>query len=251
MNALGRVATERAAHALSRGGAFFFSPRQLYYQLVRDGAWPAPSGSPRNARIEFRRALGAHLRKHGRVAGLVSARAARAAVPTESAPDLADYSVRRVLVVDRVETFLVLALNGFHRRVEVALLAWDRDGTAFPAPVARRLEAQLEAGLRTAFYTVHDACGRGVRLNGRVREALSAHGTPRVADVGLTFAQAFRLGVPVRTGGKPARIERLEPEEQLLHASGSYAHLEELPPLELLRWTYERVVRGPEELGFG
>jgi hypothetical protein len=254
-------AVAEASRALSRG-AFTFSPRQLLYQLVRAGAWPAPTRAPRAARIAFRRALGAHQVAHGRVPGLLSARAARSAAPPLGAPDLSDYSVRRVLVLDRVETMLVFALNGFHRKIEVALLAHPGDPphVGFPEHVAQRLELQLKSGLRTAFYTLHDASRRGVRLRERLTQSLVVHGAPRVVDVGLTFAQAFRTGIPVRRGGRPSapsavgggeRLEHLDQEEELLLAGGSYAHLEELPPLELLRWAYERISRGPEELGFG
>jgi hypothetical protein len=252
---LERTAIDEAARLLSRG-TFTFSPRQLFYQLVRAGAWPAPQEAPRTSRLAFRRALGAYREAHGAVPGLLSARAARAAVPSPGAPDLLDYSVRRVLVVDRVETLLVFALNGFHRKMEIALLAYPGapPHVGFPEHVSHRLELQLQSGLRTAFYTLHDASHRGVRLRARVKSSLAAFGKPRVADVGLTFAQAFRTGIPVRSGSAPARksgAPGLDAEEDLLLASGSYAHLEELPPLELLRWAYERVSRGAEELGFG
>jgi hypothetical protein len=252
-------AVEEAARALSRG-AFTFSTRQLFYQLVRAGAWPAPLGAPRAARVAFRRALGEYVARQGRVNGLLSARAARAAVPPLGAPDLNDYSVRRVLVLDRVETMLIFALNGFHRTIEVALLAFPGapPHVGFPEHVSQRLELQLRSGLRTAFYTLHDASRRGARLQGRLKGRLAGVGAPRIADVGLTFAQAFRTGIPVRSSATPGLRPRnrapgsaLDREEELLLASGSYAHLEELPPLELLRWAYERISRGPEELGFG
>jgi hypothetical protein len=252
------LAVEAAARTLARG-TFTFSTRQLFYQLVRAGGWPAPEGAPRAARVAFRRALGDHVARNGRVHGLLSARAARAAVPPLGAPDLNDYSVRRVLVLDRVETMLIFALNGFHRKIEVALLACPGAPPhfGFPEHVSQRLELQLKSGLRTAFYTLHDASRRGVQLPSTLRERLTGVGAPRIVDVGLTFAQAFRSGIAVRTGVTPILRSRepsgppLDREEELLLASGSYAHLEELPPLELLRWAYERISRGPEELGFG
>jgi hypothetical protein len=131
----------------------------------------------------------------------------------------------------------------------VALLAHPD----FPAHVARRLERQLAGGLRTAFYTVHDASRSGSKLRSRTRKLLLPHGKPRMAEVGLSFAQAFRLGIPVRMG-KPSSDGERGPgalEEQLLLASGNYAHLEEMAPLALMRWVYERIARGPDDLGFG
>ena len=222
---------------------------------MRREAWPAPKRAPREELLDFRHALDDYERAHQRIGGLIRAHEARAAVPPPHAPDVFDYSVRRVLVFDRVETFLLFAVNGFHRKIEVALLANDasRQSSFFPAHVARRLERQLEGGLRTAFYLVHDANRRGKKLRSRTSTHLVEHGKPRIADVGLTFAQAFQLGIPVRTGAEK-RAETKGPEaleEDLLLASGNYAHLEDMPPLALMRWAYERVSRGAEELGFG
>jgi hypothetical protein len=120
--------------------------------------------------------------------------------------------------------------------------------------VAHRLEKQLEAGLRTAFYTLHDAGARGAKLRGRVKRSLAAHGKPRIADAGMTFAQAFHLGVPVRRrelSGKVTLAEHVDSEEALFLHSGSYAHLEEMRPLDLMKFAYTRISRGAEELGFG
>lgn len=249
MSTLHPKALGEAVHAVSASGTFAFTARNLYYELIRRGVWPAPTRAPREELIAFRHALGDHERAHQRVHGLIRAADARMAVPAAHAPDVFDYSVRRVLVFDRVETFLLFAMNGFHRKIEIALLAHPD----FPAHVARRLEKQLEGGLRTAFYLVHDANRRGRKLRARTRAHLIEHGKPRIADVGLTFAQAFQLGVPVRTGAEK-REETRGPEaleEDLLLASGNYAHLEDMPPLALMRWAYERVSRGAEELGFG
>jgi hypothetical protein len=248
-NPLSALALADAAATLSHDGEFLFTPRNLYYELIRRGAWPAPSGSARQALLEFRRALGDHQRAHHRIDGLIRAHEARAAVPPATLRDVFDYSVRRVLVFDRVETFLLFAMNGFHRKIEVALLAHPD----FPAHVARRLERQLAGGLRTAFYTVHDASRSGSKLRARTKKLLLPHGKPRLADVGLSFAQAFRLGIPVRMGKPSAGGERGPGalEEQLLLASGNYAHVEEMPPLALMRWVYERIARGPDDLGFG
>jgi hypothetical protein len=37
----------------------------------------------------------------------------------------------------------------------------------------------------------------------------------------------------------------------MLLGFGAYAHIEEMTPLELLRWAYARVSKGHEEIGFG
>ena len=247
--ALSPTAVREGASAVSASGSFAFTPRNLYYELIRRAAWPEPHGPPRPALVSFRQALREHQRVHGTIAGLIRARDARRAVPDAHLPDVFDYSVRRVLLFERVETMLLFAMNGFHRRVEAALLAYP----GFPAHVSARLHRQLEGGLRTAFYAVHDASRTGYKLNRRAKELLLAHGRPRVADVGLRFAQAFQIGITVRSDGRTRHVERGPKalEDHLLLDTGNYAHLEELPPLALMRWTYERVARGSEELGFG
>jgi hypothetical protein len=234
---------------VSSGGQARFTVRNLYYELVRRGDLPPPGAKPRRERMAFRAALRPHASLPSLV-GLISLSEARSALPPRAPPDLFDYSVRRVLVFDRSETFLLFAHNGFHRKLEVALLGFPW----FPQHVAERLAHQLRTGLRTALYTVHDASPRGVRLPRDVRAAFSKYGEPRVADVGLTFAQAFRAGVPVRQrtlARQPDTPAGGDPEEALFHANGSYAHLEEMRPFDLLRWTYDRVSHGVEELGFG
>lgn len=248
-------ALEVAQKSLSLGGKFLFTPRNLYYEMIRRDVWAPPDPkSPRASIVAFREAVAAHERHHGALPGLIRAAEARAAVPPPHLPDVFDYSVRRVLVFDRVETFLLFAMNGFHRKIEVALvtLGGKAEGT-FPEHVARRLERQLANGLRTAFYLVHDASRGGTRLRGRARKLFGEHGKPRLADVGLSFAQAFRMGVPVRTGPARARVTTgpIALEDQLLVAQGNYAHLEELGPLALMRFVYERIARGPDDLGFG
>jgi hypothetical protein len=246
---LSHSAVRQAASVVSASGAFAFTPRNLYYELIRQGAWAEPQGAPRAALVTFRQALKSYERARGSLPGLIRAGDARRAVPQAHLPDVFDYSVRRVLLFQRVETMLLFAMNGFHRRVEAALLAFP----GFPAHVNARLERQLEGGLRTAFYAVHDATAAGYKLNRRAKEQLSKHGRPRVADVGLRFAQAFQIGIKVRSDGRVRRMERGPKalEDQLLLDAGNYAHLEELPPLALMRWTYDRVARGSEELGFG
>ncbi len=252
-------AVREATEALSLG-KFLFTPRNLCWELVRRGAWPAPvdGASPREAMTQFRAALAAHEQAHARLPGLVRASEARAAVPPAYLPDVFDYSVRRVLVFDRVESFLLLAMNGFHRKIEVGLVVLEGPGKSFPEHVTRRLERQLATGLRTAFYVVHDASPGGHKLRGRTRRHFAEHGKPRLADVGLSFAQAFRMGIPVRkgpprAGARPPATGRLARglEDDLLLAAGNYAHLEELGPLPLMRFVYERIARGPDDLGFG
>lgn len=246
--------TESAAH-LSRAGRYHFTRRNLYYELVRRSVCPAPEGQPRAALDTFRQALTEHERAEGELPGLIRSgrvmlrRSTRTSV-AEAPPDLFEYDVRRVLVFDRADTFLLFAMNGFHRRIEMGLVLHP----GFPAWVWRSLERQLERGVSASFHTVHDCNTRGYALRRRLERALAKYPRAKITTLGLHFGQAFQLGVPVRTVGSRVSWE-YEPGQEtgtdLLLASGSYAHLEELPPLELLRWAYARVAKGHEEAGFG
>jgi hypothetical protein len=259
---LSRADLEDAARAVSANGAFRYTKRNLYYELVRRGLEPAPRGDPAAELRAFRARLAAEQATSGPLPGLIHLTEATRAPDRPPPPDVFDFAVRRVLVLDRIELFLLFALNGFHRRMEIALASVTRPrrGTSpkpFPGPVWNRLERQLQSNLRTAFYTMHDCNRRGATLRGDVKKLLVGRGRPLVADVGLTFAQAFERGIPVRRSPrrppdeKALPLSSLDEEEALLLRSGSYAHLEELPPLALLRWAYARVQRGAEDLGFG
>ena len=55
---------------------------------------------------------------------------------------------------------------------------------------------------------------------------------------------------PAPDGRPPAPVQPDKPFEPLLR-SGSYALIEELPPLRAMRWIYGRVAKGAEDVGFG
>jgi hypothetical protein len=247
-------AVAEAARALSMGGRLAFTRRNLYYELVRRKAWAEPSGDPAPAFEMFRDAVRVHRTKHGDVPGLI--RSARhmheggLAGDAEAEPDLFDYAVRRVLVFERLDLFFLFVRNGFHRRIEIALVV----APDFPKFVWQSLDRQLAAGMKTVFYVVHDCNRSGYRLRKELKTALAARGAPRVLDLGLSFAQSFQLGIPVRNLGKATpgvgEVE-IDPEAQILLKGGSYAHLEDLPPLAIMQWAYSRLARKHEEVGFG
>jgi hypothetical protein len=259
------LAAREAAAAVSAGGRFEYTKRNLYYELVRRGAYPAPVGDPAHAFDVFRHALRGAEREHGKLSGLIRPSRASPDViegPVSAGPDLFDYAVRRALVFDRLDVFLLFVRNGFHRKLEIALVV----APDFPGYVWRSLERQIALGHKTVFYAVHDGNRAGYRMRRELREALAARGAApprseggapvaaRVLDIGLSFPQAFQLGVPVRSLGKETpgvREGDIDPEAQLLLKAGSYAHLEEMPPHALMSWAYGRLARKHEEVGFG
>ena len=135
-------------------------------------------------------------------------------------PDVFDYSVRRWFVFDRPEPMVFFARNAFHQKIEVGLVAAPR----FPAQIWERMERQLATGVATTFYLFHDGGPGGVDFAAKVEELLAPHGRPRLVEGGLTPAQC---------------------------GAHHLTELEEMLPLELLRFAYGRVVRTAEEIGFG
>ncbi|HEV8325280.1 MAG TPA: hypothetical protein VG389_26955 [Myxococcota bacterium] len=249
-----------AAAALSSGGRFHFTRAQLYWALVRQGALPPPEGWPETALEKFRAALDAHERDAGAGAGALAglvrpeAAAAELAPPAALDRDVFDYTVRRYLVFERPDPMIAFALDGFHQKIEIGLLA----APGFPVLVWRQMEKQIRAGFPTTLYLVHDASRDGFYLRRRLAAALdhvAADGKkPRLVDAGIGFAQAFKEGTPAFDVGRPLRLEPRDDvpaEDEPLLREGRYAPLEALGPLELMRLCYRRIAKSAEEPGFG
>jgi hypothetical protein len=242
------AAVAEAATALSAGDRFFFTARQLHYELLRRGAVAAPEGDPGPALLAFDEALRAHEAALGPLSRLIRQSAEPLPTRAVAAPEALDFAVPRIMIFERPELFLFFVQNGFYRKIEMALVLWP----GFPDYVWQSVLAQLRDGIHTSFYVIHDCDRPGYRLTDTVRVALNDFGPPEVGNLGLTFSQAYHVGIPVRTAGAPLPLWRgFESESEVLLEFGGYAHLEEMPPLALLRWAYGCVARGHEDVGFG
>lgn len=259
------LAIEAAAARVSCDGRFAYTRRNLYFEMVRSGACSDPGGAPEAAFARFDERLANH-ETVAPLARLVRPeQVPQTADLSELPPDVLDYTVRRVVLFERLDTCLLFVANAFHRRIECALATY-RD---FPGHVWAGIDAQLADDQRTTFFAVHDCSVRGYRWFERVKSGLSDCSGAKVVHVGLTFPWAFRLRLPVRTMPQPAENEREQvgngqseralPDDELLGGGdwrpllqqGNYAHFEELPPLAALRWVYRFVARGAEDIGFG
>jgi hypothetical protein len=226
-----------AAQALSGASGFWFTRRCLMFELCRREAWPDPGVDLDGCERDFAVALADYERESGGLARLVRPEQAiegvgPADLDTFDLPaDLFDYSIARVALIERMDLCLMLIANGLHREIEVALTV----PPAFPTHVWGRIRAQLDAGLRTTFLAIHDYHGSSAAWLGSIDEQLGEHEAAQVIPTGLTVSWSSRLGIPLRG---PVR-------------TNSYALLEELPPLQVMRWIYERVARGAEDVGFG
>lgn len=223
-----------ATAALSGSTGFWFTRRCLMFELCRRDAWPDPGDELDVCERDFAAALAKYERVAGRLPRLVRPEEAvlgigPAELETYDLPaDLFDYSIARIVLVQRLDLCLMLIANGLHREIEVALTVPPN----FPSHVWGRVHVQLDAGLRTSFLAIHDHDGSSGAWLASIDEQLSGHDNAEVFPSGLTMPWVSRLGLSVR-------------------GPSSYALLEELPPLRLMRWVYERVVRGAEDVGFG
>ena len=250
---------KRAVRALSKQGRFRFTLRNLYYKLVRVGLWPPPNQEPIAALSRFRTALQDYEKQHGPIPGRIRHVDRLPEVDlAQLPPDVADYTTRRVIVFDRQETFLVFALNGFFRKIEIGLLVWPD----YPQLVWERIHDHLAGGATTTIYLLHDCNRLGYDMKRRVEEQFQQYGPlARIVDVGLRFRQASNLGIAIRNDEQRAEHTDIDPlnfgvsgdrqEARLLMRSGSFAHLEELPPLRMMRWTYSRIATRMNDVGFG
>lgn len=250
----------KAVNAVSKHGKFRYTLRNLYYKLLRDGAFPVPVGDPVEGLRQFKQELEVYEKSNGPLPGRIR----HADLPPE--PDLSalhsdviDYTVRRILVFDRPETFLVFALNGFHRKIEIGLLIWPD----YPRHAWKMHERHSEESQQRTFYLIHDCNRAGYEMKRNVKKAVDTWGLDdRVVDIGLRFRQAGNLGLTIQerhaesaTAGEdrmPVELTEGDYEEaQLLLPSGNYVHLEELSPLQMMRWAYGRIAKRPQDLGFG
>lgn len=240
-----------AARVLTRGDRFDFTRTQLYFELVRNGVLPDPGTDPDGAIAAFTEQLDAIEHERIELGHLIRPeRLEHLPPPPELPPDVLDYSVRRVLVFDRIDTCLCFVRNGFHRRIEVGLVVWP----SFPPHVWERLHGQIANGLVTEFFLIGDCSAASRKWRSDVHAAIGKRANVRIRDASMTFPWAFRLRLPVRSTGKAPDADVSIPEHHEwrgLLMVGSYAMLQEMPPIRLLRWVYRRVARGAEDVGFG
>ncbi len=249
----------KAARALSKQGRFRFTLRNFYYKLIRVGEWPAPREDPVAALARFKESLQEYEQRHGPVPGRIRHVDRLPEVDvTGLPPDVADYTTRRVLVCDRQETFLLFALNGFYRKIEIGLLVWPE----YPQLVWQRIRRHMADGATMTFYLLHDCNRKGYHMRREMAAVLGEFGDRcHIFDLGLRFRQCCNLGITIHNDPTLASHDDVEAlalgasgeqqEARLLLRSGSFAHLEELPPLRMMRWTYRRIAKRVEDLGYG
>lgn len=239
---------DAAARALSGASGFWFTRRGLMFELCRRDAWPDPQADLDAQEQAFAAALAAYEADHGELGRLVRPELAPPGIGAgdlermDLPADLFDYAVARVALVERLDLCLMLIANGLHRGIEVALCVPPN----FPSHVWERVRAQLDAGLRTTFLTIHDYSPSSGPWLAAIDAQLREHEDAEIVPAGLTMPWLSRLQLPLR--GESADTEG---DADAASQAPSYALIEELPPLRIMRWVYGRVATGAEDIGFG
>jgi hypothetical protein len=236
-HALSPEVVATAIDAVSSNGRFAYTRNNLLYELAREAGELAEL-EPELARYE---------REQAPPPGMISATAAPTRFEIGALPpDVAEYAVPRALVFERMDPLLSFIANGFHRKLEVALLLFPD----YPSHMWGFIERQLASGFRTRLFAVHDATPSGYDLAARIQRALPSEAAT-VIDLGLTLPWAFRLRIPLRRG-EPARLgtPALDADRMLLE-QGCFVELEALRPREAMQWVYDRIADEAEEVGFG
>ncbi|MER7997739.1 hypothetical protein [Streptomyces sp. NPDC095613] len=264
-------ALAKAVVRVAAPGGIRFTDRQLYYEACRVlrplGALPrrVPLSPAPPVRYEsFTRALRRYEEWYGKVPGLLGPVPVPEPVPPlpsaprQSAPDLYDYGLPRLLVCQNRAVARMLLANDVHLEAACPVLAAD-DLPLDPRLVAGLVRAGEGSGPGTGtgtVYVLHDADASGLalaaRIRGELRQDAARDGGPavRVSSLGLAPRHALALHLfsargPRRQLGADDRLPAaLTPRERGRLARGRTAEVEAVPPARLLR-TVLRLVRGP------
>ncbi len=231
-----------AAETVSSEGRFFFTRKNLFYELIRESA--IVGSEPE----DFEGLLDAHEARHGRLEKLIRPEEAPQSFDLAGlSRDVTEFAVPRALVFERVEPMLCFVLNGFHRRIETALLAEP----SYPEHVWGLLRRQLASGFSTRFFAVHDATAAGYDFGERLGEVLSLGSTATIIDLGLNMPWAFQLRLPLRSGPAVTMPTSVRVADRVLLEKGRYVEFEAMAPRRAMQWVYDRIADEAEEIGFG
>ena len=244
MLSLVEAAIPLADERVSSAGRCRYTRGQLFYELLREGALGG-ANDPRSCRGEFRELLDAFESREGRLPGLIRPEELPTDVDAATLhADVLEYAVPRALVFQDWEICLCFALNGFHRRLEVALAA-----PPLPRHVCAWLQRQIQGGFPTTLFCVRNADADGAQFAAGLSKEFVAGA--EVSDIGLTLPWAYRLRVEPQSGPECDAPHVPNEAERLLLERGRYVELAELRPITLMQWVYEQIARGAEDVGFG
>ncbi len=244
-----RARIGEAAEKLSGGGRYFFSLRQLFYDL-RPALIQAIGREPKYG--TFSRIVGEFEDQHGDVEylyrddrGALYHPHTREVIPLGTR-SVADYQrppflFRSLLFCEKEGLFPMLKHAGWPERFDCALVSSKGFATRAAGALIRLLQ---EAPELTAVFVIHDADGPGTVIYEALRLALEPHGI-EVINLGLDPAEARDMGLsaePVsRKNGKRVPVAGYVPECDREWLQGNRIELNAMTTPQFIDWLTAKV----------
>lgn len=245
-----RATLASSAHRVSAGGRFFYTERQLYYEVCRSlrpvtrygrgipFCWPKPISY-----AEFSQALKVHVSLNGTPPMLLPEVTPCKPGFLAHEKDLADYGIPRLLVcADRNIAAMIIA-NHMHMELCCPAL-----GLSDASPLPDLMCALLARTEEPRVYLLHDADMEGLTLFMRLRARLSLPATVTPVEVGLRPYQAAKTHLFVERTGLPAEDWHLPvgftPFEKWWVKTGLKAEVAALSPVSLFRMLRKALLLG-------
>lgn len=252
------AALAAAVTRVAEPGGLAYTERQLYYELCR----ALPSGWHRRLSglrhlpvawlhrlpyhlvtplpplpyVQFQAALADYRTAQGTPPGLLIQPRTRFFDPKAQEPDLFDYGLPRLLLVQQPAVAAMLLANHLHMDLPCAILP-----LAAATPLPDALCAMLVRAGEAQVYLLHDATSEGLALIHGLRTALALPDRVRLTVLGLRPRDLLRLHIFAQQGPEqlPPRdapwFAHLTPAERTWLQAGYYGECEALRPAHLLR----------------
>lgn len=198
--ALTDPAFHRAIENVSDKHSVFFTPRQLYYQLLKlksrhpklkgkNANLVRPSGLKMKAIISYnyfrQHMLPYWLKAHGAPPKMLpeGGRLRPALQQGSNPPDLQSYSFDRLLVCDKAETADMLLANNLHFETNTPIVSLD----GYPQDIFPNIMSMVRRNPNLKVFALHDADPQGCLLPLRLREDPRWFPQPsiQIFDIGL------------------------------------------------------------------
>jgi hypothetical protein len=176
---------------------------------------------------------------------------ARPADRQPTAPDVAQYSFDRLLVVDKDETVDMLLANNLHFETNTPIVSIN----GYPQDVFQNVMSMVRRNPNLKVFALHDASPEGCLLPIRLREDPNWFPNPQIMifDTGLRPRNVGKLTAMQITRGEPVRnlppeLNRtLSPGERRWLSAGNRGELAALKPSALMKSIYQTFRNAAQE----
>lgn len=252
------TALATAVMQVAEPGGLAYTERQLYYELCRalSPGWRRRLPGLRRLPIawlhrlprqlvtplppltysQFQAALADYRTTQGPPPGLLTQPRTHFFDPKAQEPDLFDYGLPRLLLVQQPMVAAMLLANYFHMDLPCAILP-----LAAATPLPDAICAMLVRAGEAQVYLLHDATAEGLALTQSLRTALALPDRVGLTLLGLRPRDAIRLHLFALQGPIPsidqniALVKHLTPSERTWLRAGYRSEIEALRPAHLLR----------------